>query len=173
MPSLPRLVALFCTHSTAAASSLHFFAALLALVLLAPYAWAAEEDGEARKPETNVAGKCTDCGVLRSIREIRTERQLKRPDIYVTSPQYLNTREEPPRIGPVISFSWGNRSDQTQTQIGAVGSPQMQQRFIDISYELTVKFDDGRYALIEQDDVGSLGIGDRVRVVDKRVVRLK
>jgi len=82
-------------------------------------------------------------------------------------------REEPPRIGPVISFSWGNRSDQSTTQIGAVGSPQMQQHFIDLSYELTVKFDDGRYALIEQDDVGSLGIGDRVRVVDRRVVRLK
>ena len=49
----------------------------------------------------------------------------------------------------------------------------MQQHFIDISYELTVKFDDGRYALIEQDDVGNLGIGDRVRVVDKRVVRMK
>jgi hypothetical protein len=173
VPSSPRLVGLFCTHSAAPVSSLHFFAALLALMLLAPYVWAAEEDGEARKPETNVAGKCTDCGVLRSIREIRTERQLKRPDIYVTSPQYLATREEPPRIGPVISFSWGNRADQNTTQIGAVGSPQMQQRFIDISYELTVKFDDGRYALIEQDDVGSLGIGDRVRVVDKRVVRMK
>ena len=173
MPSSPRLVGLLRTHSTAAASSLRFFAALLALMLLAPYVWAAGDDGEARKPETNVAGKCTDCGVLRSIREIRTERQLKRPDIYVTSPQYLATREEPPRIGPVISFSWGNRADQSTTQIGAVGSPQMQQRFIDISYELTVKFDDGRYALIEQDDVGSLGIGDRVRVVDKRVVRLK
>ena len=49
----------------------------------------------------------------------------------------------------------------------------MQQHFIDISYELTVKFDDGRYALIEQDDVGNLGIRDRVRVVDKRVVGMK
>jgi hypothetical protein len=146
---------------------------LLALMLLAPHASGAEEESEARKSGTGVAGKCMDCGVLRSIREIRTERQLKRPDIYVTSPQYLGTREEPPRIGPVISFSWGNRADDTKTQIGAVGSPQMQQHFIDISYELTVKFDDGRYALIEQDDVGSLGIGDRVRVVDKRVVRMK
>ena len=173
MPSSPRPVGLFRAYSAAVASSLHLFAALLALILLAPYAWAAEEESEARKPDTSVTGKCTDCGVLRSIREIRTERQLKRPDIYVTSPQYLDTREEPPRIGPVISFSWGNRADDAKTQIGAVGSPQMQQHFIDISYELTVKFDDGRYALIEQDDVGSLAIGDRVRVVDKRVVRMK
>ena len=173
MPSSQRLAGLYRARSAAAAGSLRLFAALFALMLLAPHVWGAQEEGQPRKPDTTVAGKCTECGVLRSIREIRTERQLKRPDIYVTSPQYLGTREEPPRIGPVISFSWGNRADDTKTQIGAVGSPQMQQRFIDISYELTVKFDDGRYALIEQDDVGGLGIGDRVRVVDKRVVRMK
>jgi hypothetical protein len=168
-----RKVGLCRARNAASASSLHLLAAVLAVTMLMPYAWGAAEESEVSKPDASVAGKCTDCGVLRSIREIRTERQLKRPDIYVTSPQYLSTRDEPPRIGPVISFSWGSRSDQTQTQIGAVGSPQMQQRFIDISYELTVKFDDGRYALIEQDDVGNLRIGDRVRLVDRRVVRLK
>jgi hypothetical protein len=159
-----------------AASSwlLHLVAALFTLVLLAPDASAAEGDGEQRNPDTSAAGNCRDCGVIRSIREIRTERQLSRPDIYVTSPQYLATRQdEPPRIGPVLSFSWGGRNEPTQTRIGAVGSPQMQQRFIDLSYEITVRFDDGRYALIEQDDVGNLRIGDRVQVVDRKVVRVK
>jgi hypothetical protein len=173
----PRLACPFspgCVAGGGAASRpLHLVAALFALVLLAPNAPGAEE-GEQRNPDASAAGNCRDCGVIRSIREIRTERQLSRPDIYVTSPQYLATRQdEPPRIGPVLSFSWGSRNEPTTTRIGAVGSPQMQQRFIDLSYEITVRFNDGRYALIEQDDVGNLRIGDRVQVADRRVVRVK
>ncbi len=158
---------------TAAAVPLLLLLVALLTLLPALHARAANEQGQ-RNPDTSVTDKCNDCGVLRSIREIRTERQIQRPDVYVTSSQYLSTRAaEPPRIGPVISFSWGGRGDATKTQIGAMGSPQMQQRMIDISYELTVRLDDGRYALIEQNDVGDLRIGDRVRVQDKRVVRIK
>ena len=39
--------------------------------------------------------------------------------------------------------------------------------------KVTVRFDDGRYGLIEQDDVGDLRVGDRIQVVNKRVVRLR
>jgi hypothetical protein len=157
----------------AALRLLHLLAALFATVLLTAEAPAAEES-EKPNADTSAAGRCRDCGVLRSIREIRTERQPQRQDVYVTSPQYLSTRQnDPALIGPAVSFSWGGRNEQSQTRVGAVGSPQMQQRFIDISYECLVKFDDGRYALIEQDDVGSLRIGDRVQVVDRRVMRVK
>ena len=156
----------------AAVPLLHLLVALL-ILLPALHARAATEGGQ-RDSDTSLTDKCNHCGVLRSMREIRTERQIQRPDVYVTSPQYLSTRAaEPPRIGPVISFSWGGRGDATKAQIGAMGSPQMQQRMIDISYELTVLLDDGRYALIEQNDVGDLRIGDRVRMQDKRVVRIK
>lgn len=155
-----------------AVNLLYSATALLALVVLAPDAWA-ENESEQRKQNTTVAGTCQNCGVVRSIREIRSERQMSRPDIYVTSPQYLDTRQaDPPRIGPVFSLSWGS-NDQPSTRIGAIGSPQMQQRFIEITYEITVRFDDDRYALIEQDDVGDVRIGDRVQVVDKRVVRIR
>jgi len=148
-------------------------AALSAVLVLAPDTLAAEENGDQRKPQSNATGTCNACGVVRSIREIRTERRMSRPDIYVTSPQYLDTRpNEPPRIGPVISFSWG-RDDKTQTRVGAVGSPQMQQRFTEITYEVIVRFDDGRFGSIEQEDASDLRVGDRVRVVDKRVERLK
>lgn len=114
---------------------------------------------------------CRNCGVVRSIREIRNQRQFSRPDIYVTSPQYLDTRpQDPPHIGPAISFSWG-AGDTPHAKIGAIGSPSMQQRFIELSYEVGVRFDDGRFGLIEQDDIGDIGMGDRVQVVDKRVER--
>ena len=147
--------------------------ALVALVLLAAQVPAADGNGQNDNADTGVASKCRDCGVLRSIREIRTERELRRPDIYVTSPQYLATRQDdPPRIGPVLSFSWGERNEQTQTRVGALGSPRMPLRFVDISYECLVKFDDGRSALIEQDDVANLRIGDRVQMMDKMVVRV-
>jgi hypothetical protein len=170
-PALPDCMA----DGEAALRLLQLLAALFALMLLSADAPAAAEE-ESEKPNANssVAGKCRDCGVLRSIREIRTERQPRNPNVYVNSPQYLSTRQDDPvLIGPAVSFSWGGRNEQSQTRVGAVGSPQMQQRFIDISYECMVKFDDGRYALIEQDDVGNLRIGDRVQVVDKRVVRVK
>jgi hypothetical protein len=167
-PALPGCVA----DGAAALRLLHLLAALFAVVLTAEVP--AAEESEKPNADSSVAGKCRDCGVLRSIREIRTERQPRNPNVYVTSPQYLSTRQDDPvLIGPAVSFSWGSRNEQSQTRVGAVGSPQMQQRFIDISYECMVKFDDGRYALIEQDDVGSLRIGDRVQVVDKRVVRVK
>ena len=173
-PMLARPALRGCAADAAAASRLpHLLVALFALVLLAAEAPAAEDEDEKHNADTSIASKCRDCGVLRSIREIRTERELRRPDMYVTSPQYLATRQdEPPRIGPVVSFSWGDRNEQTQTRVGAIGSPQMPQRFVDISYECLVKFDDGRSALIEQDDVANLRIGDRVHVVEKTVVRV-
>jgi hypothetical protein len=172
---LARLALSACAADGAAALRLlHLLAALFALMLLTAEVCAAEEESAKPNADTSVAGKCRDCGVLRSIREIRTERQPRGQDVYVTSPQYLSTRQDDPvLIGPAVSFSWGGRNEQSQARIGAVGSPQMQQRFIDISYECLVKFDDGRYALIEQDDVGNLRIGDRVQVVDKKVVRVK
>lgn len=169
-PALPGCV----TDGAAALRLLQLLATLFALALLWADAPAAQEESEKPNADSSVAGKCRDCGVLRSIREIRTERQPRNPNVYVNSPQYLSTRQDDPvLIGPAVSFSWGGRNEQSQTRVGAVGSPQMQQRFIDISFECMVKFDDGRYALIEQDDVGSLRIGDRVQVVDKRVVRVK
>lgn len=156
----------------AAASALvRMLAALSAVLALAPDAAAAEEDQ--RKSLAAGASGCTECGVVRTIREIRTERKLSRPDIYVTSPQYLDTRpNDPPNIGPVLSLSWG-RNDQTQARIGAVGSAEMQQRFTEITYEVIVRFDDGRFGSIEQDDASDLRVGDRVVVADRKVARVK
>jgi len=126
------------------------------------------------KPQTGAvaATTCRDCGVVRSIKEIRTERKASPQNTYVSSPQYLQSRpfDQQPLVGPVISFSWGG-GNPTQTRVGAAGSPEMQQRFIDISYEITVRFDDGRYGIIEQPDASDLRVGDRVKVI-KGLVQL-
>ena len=135
-------------------------------------ALAAEEASAQPKPQTSASATCRDCGAVRSIREIRTDRKAPRQDTYVSSQQYLQSRpfDQQPLVGPAISFSWGGGS-QTQTTVGAVGSPEMQQRFVEITYEMTVRFDDGRYGLIEQADPGDLRVGDRVRLVKGRLER--
>jgi hypothetical protein len=137
-----------------------------------PGAVAADAPAVQPTPPTSITGTCRDCGVVRSIREIRTERNASRQDTYVSSPEYLQARpfDQQPLVGPVITFSWGGKN-QTQARVGAVGSPEMQQRFIDISYEITVRFDDGRYGLIEQQDPNDLRPGDRVKVVKGLVQR--
>ena len=121
------------------------------------------------RPATKAPQACTDCGTVRSIREIRTERLNARPDIYVTSPQYLDTRPyDPPVIGPALSLTW-RKGEQPQPRIGAIGSPNSPVHFIDITYEILVHFKDARFALIEQDDASNLRVGDRVRVINRRV----
>src|ERR1041385_5547309 len=83
------------------------WATLLVCVLGAPAALAADED-QARKPIAGVTSNCSDCGVVRAIRELRTEREVQRPDVYTSSPQYRDTLPaELPRIGPAISLTWG------------------------------------------------------------------
>jgi hypothetical protein len=146
--------------------------AALACALFASASSAAGDQGEARKPLAGLTSNCTDCGVVRNIRELRSEREAQRPDAYISSQQYRDTRPaEPPRIGPAISMTWGPGAP-PRTQIGAVGTPGMQRRYIDLTYEVTVRFDDGRFGLIEQDNVGDLRVGDRVIVLNMRVEKL-
>jgi hypothetical protein len=57
--------------------------------------------------------------------------------------------------------------------VGAAGSETMRRRILQITYEVTVAFDDGRLGLIELQDVGDLRVGDRVSVDGSRVQRVK
>ncbi len=150
----------------------HLVSASFAVLLWASNVAAADDATAQPKPQAGATATCRDCGVVRSIREIRTERKTSRQDTYVSSQQYLQSRpfDQQPLVGPAISFSWGGNSE-TQTRVGAVGSPEMQQRFIEISYEITVRFDDSRYGLIEQADPGDLRVGDRVKLVKGRLER--
>ena len=151
--------------------TLFLFAALACALFPRPSS-AADDQGEARKPLAGLTSNCTDCGVVRNIREIRSEREAQRPDAYVSSPQYRDTRPaELPLIGPAISMTWGPGTS-PRTQIGAVGTPGMQRRYVDLTYEVTVRFDDGRFGLIEQDNINDLRVGDRVIVLNRRVEKV-
>lgn len=125
----------------------------------------------ARAPAaTNVKAECATCGVIRSIRAVERERKTSREvPAYMTSDQYLDTRRySEPRVGPVFGLTFGP-GQETRSFVGAAGSETMRQRILEIGYEIVVRYDDGRFGLIEEDDPGSLRVGDRVRVVDNRV----
>jgi hypothetical protein len=124
------------------------------------------------KPQPAVKGACDDCGVIRSIRQMERERPAREMPTYIESPEYLNSRRySEPHVGPVFGLTFG-KGQTTQTFVGAAGSEQMRQRVLEITYEVTVRFDDGRFGLIELQDAGDFRVGDRVKVAGQRLEML-
>jgi len=120
------------------------------------------------KSPSNVTATCVNCAVIRSIRTVERERTTpRRIPTYVNSAQYQNTINAggPPLVGPVVGFTFGPGSS-TQGFVGAAGSPAMRERLMQISYEVILRFDDGRFGLLELDDVGDFRANDHVRVVN-------
>lgn len=136
----------------------------------------AEEAPRARPaaPAADAAQRdCASCGVIRSIREVTRERKTGR-DLppYVGSQQYRDTRPDSPAVvGPVVGMTFGP-SGENRSYFGAMGSPKAQARQVEILFEVTVRFDDGRFGLYELTDRDDLHVDDRVRVVDGTLERL-
>jgi outer membrane lipoprotein SlyB len=65
-----------------------------------------------------------------------------------------------------MSFGPGQ---ETRTFVGAAGSSTMRQRMLEIVYEVTLRYDDGRFGLVELPDASRFRVGDRVRVVDNQL----
>jgi hypothetical protein len=121
-----------------------------------------------KSQSANVTGTCVNCAVIRSIRTVERERATPRQvPSYINSTQYESTVAAggPPLVGPVVGFTFGPGSN-NQTFVGAAGSPAMRQRLMQISYEVILRFDDGRFGLLELDDAGDFRANDRVRVVN-------
>ena len=121
--------------------------------------------------QSNVKGACVNCAVIRSIRQVERERATPRQmPSYISSPEYRNSigYGGPPLVGPVVGFSFGPGLS-NQPVVGAAGSPAMRQRQLQISYEVVVRFDDGRFGLLELEDVSDFRVGDHVRLVDNHL----
>jgi hypothetical protein len=116
------------------------------------------------------ADKCDNCGIVQTIRSFERERSDRRriPN-YMASEQYLGTRRySEPHVGPVVGMTFGPGGE-TRTFVGAAGANTMRQSVLEIGYEITVRFDDGRMGTIEQDRTDGMHAGDRVRMVDNRL----
>ena len=110
------------------------------------------------------AGKtCPDCGTVRSVREISTRRArdipagVAQPSVFAGGPG-----TETNIVGGVFAHGYGG--GETTNYVGGVGTPEMQKRWTDTSYEMTVRMDDGSYRVVERRDGGRFRAGDRVRM---------
>ena len=95
---------------------------------------------------------CRECGVITSIRELQKERA-----------QASTVTEGLPTVGPVFGFTFGGDAP-AKGYVGAVGNEEMRARLTEITYEVIVRYNDGRYGVIETRDGVDLRIGDRVKV---------
>ena len=125
------------------------------------------------KQQAAPKGPCLNCGVIRSITQTEQERRPDEMPSYIGSPQYRDQRGfSDPLVGPVLGITFG-KGQTTQTFVGAAGSETMRRRILQISYEVTVSFDDGRFGLIEVQDIDDLRVGDHVRVDGSRLELVK
>lgn len=125
------------------------------------------EDRGGKKP-------CVDCAVVRSIRQVQRERPGGDVPTYMTSPQYLEQRRySEPTVGPIVGFSFGPGSEGSRPFVGAAGSSTMRNRILTIVYQVTLRYDDDRMREIEVTDIDDLRVGDRARVVDNRVEKVR
>ena len=104
---------------------------------------------------------CDNCGVIRSIRETRSERPIAVP-----KPLQTNPMDQGPGsnmlVGAVVALPISERSD--RPYVGGVGTPEMRERFTETTYEITVRLDSGGYTAVQRRDGSSFRVGDRVRV---------
>ena len=63
-------------------------------------------------------------------------------------------------VGAVVALplSGGN------PYVGGVGTPEMRERFTEITYEVTIRLDNGNFTMVQRSDGASFQVGDRVRV---------
>jgi hypothetical protein len=104
------------------------------------------------------ASQCRECGVVTGIRELQHERESAR-----------TLTERLPPVGPVFSFSFGGDAPKNNVFVGAVGNQEMRDRLMEISYEVTVRFNDGRYGMVETRDGADLRVGDPVKVINNKI----
>ena len=116
---------------------------------------AQEEAGGAAGTGTS---QCRECGVVTGIRELQRERESAR-----------TVTERLPPVGPVFSFSFGGDAPTKQSFVGAVGSREMRDSLVEISYEVTIRFNDGRYGMVETRDGADLRVGDPVKVINNKI----
>jgi hypothetical protein len=113
--------------------------------------------------------RCDHCGVIRSIREIRSERPVPVP-----KPLQSNPMDQGPGsnmlVGAVVALPLGERSD--RSYVGGVGTPEMRERFTESTYEITIRLDNGGYTAVQRRDGGSFRVGDRVRVEGSQLTLL-
>lgn len=103
---------------------------------------------------------CDRCGVIRSIREIQTPRERAARQ---STPGPRSDLDSSTYVGAVIALPT-NSYEGGKPYVGGVGTPEMQARFAETTYEIIVRLDSGGFSTVRRADGGNYRVGDRVRV---------
>ena len=105
---------------------------------------------------------CARCGTIQSIRQVQVTRPVNVPRVFQNNPMDQQGPASPVIVGAVVALPFGGSGE--KPFVGGVGTPEMRQRFSEMTYEIVIKLDDGGYARIDRFDGASFQVGDRVRV---------
>jgi outer membrane lipoprotein SlyB len=105
---------------------------------------------------------CDNCGAIRSIREIRSERPIPAPKSLQSEATDGGMGSSGLLVGAVAVLPMGEGSG--RSYVGGVGTPEMRSRFTETSYEITVRLDNGSFTVVQRSDGAQYRVGDRVRV---------
>jgi len=103
---------------------------------------------------------CDNCGVIRSIREVQSERPVRAPKSVQNDPIDQGSMASQVRVGAVVALPLGSGNP----FVGGVGTPEMRERFTETTYEIIIRFDNGNFTTVQRSDGASFSVGDRVRV---------
>lgn len=121
-----------------------------------------------REPAKSAAA-CRVCGEIRSIREVQTEA----PSAVAPNParSTANNPNDWALVGAAVYLPTGTGTRESP-QIGAVGTPEMVERFGANTYEITIRMDDGERKVLQRRDGTLFRVGDRVTVSAGMMERL-
>jgi outer membrane lipoprotein SlyB len=109
---------------------------------------------------------CRICGEIRSIREVSAGRAEVGPD---PSRAALGNASEWAVVGAALTVPTGPDAPSGAARIGAVGTPEMAQRFSNNTFEITVRMDSGERVVLQRRDGAFFRVGDRVVVSEGRL----
>jgi len=106
---------------------------------------------------------CNICEEIRAIREVPLEapRELA-PDPARAAGANANNPNDWVLVGAAITLPMGPGGGNDAPRIGAVGTPEMVERFGANSYEITVRMDTGERQVLRRRDGARFRVGDRV-----------
>jgi len=103
------------------------------------------------------AQTCLVCGEVRSIREMSASGLSQRPA--PTTPGSPSGLDTGPVVGTVAQFHFGKNEGWS---FGAAGTPEMQARLGETTYEITVAMDMGEKRTLQRRDGNRFHVGQRV-----------
>ena len=125
---------------------MRFIAALALALVMFP--------ASAQTSVSPAAAACPDCGVIRTLKRVEGG----------DKPAILQERKGPSGLVANIPL------DGSKPTVGSSTELSREQKPATITYEVVVRLADGRLRLVVQDDVGSMRVGDKVKIEQGRVV---